>query len=63
MKPKDVVKKMLRAGWKFKAARGAHFQYVHPDHPEKGKVTVSMHDADMLRETLARIQKQTGLKF
>lgn len=63
MKPKDVIKKMEKEGWVLKKVKGSHHQFIHPDNPEKGKVTVARHDTDILPDTLARIKKQTGLDF
>ncbi|UQZ90710.1 hypothetical protein C4J81_16465 [Deltaproteobacteria bacterium Smac51] len=63
MKAKDVIKKMKKEGWILKKVDGSHHQFIHPDHPEKGKVTVPLHNTDILKDTLARIKKQTGLDF
>lgn len=63
MKPKELIKILLKAGWEQKGAEGAHCHFILPGHPEKGKITVAMHNKDLKRKTLADIKKQSGLGF
>ena len=53
---KEVKRFMMENGWVVKEVEGSHFQMVHPDRPELGKVTVSVHGCrDLHPDTLARI--------
>ena len=61
---KEVKRIMMENGWVVKEVEGSHFQMVHPECPELGKVTVSVHgNKDLHPDTFARIKRQTGLKF
>ena len=61
---KEVKRIMMKNGWVVKNVEGGHFQMIHPDHPERGKVTVSVHgNKDLEPRTFASIKRQTGLKF
>lgn len=61
MTPKEIVKRLKADGWQKLRSEGSHVQYAHPTKP--GRVTVSMHPGDMHPKTLARIEKQSGLKL
>ena len=63
MTAKEVIRILEANGWQRKKAPGGHQYYIHPDHPEKGKVTVPGHGGDMKRKTLRSIARQTGLRF
>lgn len=63
MTAKEVIRILEANGWQRKKAPGGHQYYIHPDHPEKGKVTVAGHSGDLKRKTLMSIARQTGLKF
>ena len=63
MKAKDLIKIMKKAGWVLKEIEASHHNYIHPDHPELGKVTVPVHGGDLKPKTFASIKRQTGLKF
>jgi predicted RNase H-like HicB family nuclease/predicted RNA binding protein YcfA (HicA-like mRNA interferase family) len=43
MKVRDVVKAMEKDGWLLDRTRGDHRQYIHPNRPEAGTVTVPGH--------------------
>ncbi len=57
----EVIRILRRDGWKLKAVKGDHYQYVHPT--KKGKVTVPHPKKDIPIRTLKNIEKQAGLKF
>jgi predicted RNA binding protein YcfA (HicA-like mRNA interferase family) len=64
MKAKEVIRVLEHHGWqRKKSSGGGHLAYVHPDHPEFGKVIVPFHGGDLDRKTLASIARQTGLTF
>lgn len=60
MKFKEVEKLLLNDGWFFKAAKGSHYQYIHPS--KTGKVTVPYHKGDLDPRTVKSILKQAGLQ-
>lgn len=60
MKFKEVEKLLLEDGWKFKGAKGSHYQYIHPN--KKGKVTVPRHNGDLNIKTVKTILKQAGIE-
>ncbi len=60
MKLRDIEKLILADGWKFKNAKGSHYQYVHPQKP--GKVTIPCHSGDIAPIIVKSILKQAGLK-
>ena len=57
----EVIRILRRDGWKLKAVKGDHYQYVHPT--KKGKVTGPHPKKDIPIRTLKNIEKQAGLKF
>ena len=63
MTAKEVIRILERNGWRRKKSSGGHLAFIHPDHPEKGKVTVPFHGGDMDRKTLDSIARQVGLTF
>lgn len=58
MKAGDVIRKLHEDGWRLKAQKGSHAQFVHPVKP--GKVTVPMHGGDLAVGTLRSIYRQAG---
>ena len=61
---KEVKRIMMDNGWIVDTSEGSHFQMIHPDHPELGKVTVPVHgNQDLPVGTFGSIKRQTGLKF
>ncbi|MGN0711166.1 MAG: type II toxin-antitoxin system HicA family toxin [Anaerovoracaceae bacterium] len=60
VKPREMEKIILAAGWKFKSQVGSHKQYTHPELP--GKVTIPFHCKDISKGTENCILKQAGLK-
>ena len=60
VKPKDLERQILAAGWTFKSQEGSHRHYVHPVKP--GKVTIPFHCKDIPKGTERSILKQAGIK-
>lgn len=59
MKPREMEKRILADGWKFKSQVGSHRQYVHPS--KTGKVTIPFHGKELPRITEISILKRAGL--
>ena len=59
MKFREIEKILLKDGWVFKSAKGAHYQYSHPIKP--GKITVPRHSGDIAPVIVKVILKQAGL--
>ena len=59
MKFRELEKIILADGWKYKNAKGSHYQYVHPTKP--GKVTIPKHTGDISLKIVKEIFKQIGL--
>lgn len=62
MTAKEIVKRLKAAGWIKLRSDGSHIQFGHPDKPG-ARVTVAMHGGDVHPKTLARIERQSGLKL
>lgn len=60
MKFREIEKIVLDDGWRFKCARGSHYQYIHP--VKKGKVTIPRHNKDLDIKTVKAILKQAGIE-
>lgn len=60
MKFREIEKILLNDGWKFKGAKGSHYQYIHTSKP--GKVTVPFHSGDIPAIIIKSILRQAGLK-
>lgn len=60
MKFREIERIILDDGWKFKRARGSHYQYIHP--VKTGKVTIPNHPGDLDIKTVNSILKQAGIK-
>lgn len=56
-----IIKKLLQDGWREVGCKGSHHQFVHP--VKKGRVTVVHPKKDVPVQTLASIEKQSGLKL
>jgi predicted RNA binding protein YcfA (HicA-like mRNA interferase family) len=59
MRFRELEQILLSDGWKFKNAKGSHYQYVHP--VKSGKVTVPNHPGDIAPIIVRAILKQAGL--
>ncbi len=63
MKVRDVIRALEEDGWVLDRTRGDHRQYVNPEKPQSGTVTVPGHPGDDLPVgTLNSILKKAGLK-
>ena len=60
MKFQEIERIILNDGWKLKAVRGSHHQYIHASKP--GKVTIPYHKGDIAPVIIKSILKQAGLK-
>jgi predicted RNA binding protein YcfA (HicA-like mRNA interferase family) len=56
----QLIKRMLKAGWTLRGAKGSHHVYTHPDRP--GHVTVPHPKKDLGTGLLRQLLKQTGLE-
>jgi predicted RNA binding protein YcfA (HicA-like mRNA interferase family) len=61
MKGRDVIKRLLAAGWVEVRQSGSHKQFRHPE--RSGTVTVPHPKSDMTIGALKSIEKQSGLKL
>jgi len=61
VRSRDVIKALLRDGWKEVAQKGSHKQFKHPTKP--GRVTVVHPDRDIPIGTLKSIERRSGLKL
>jgi predicted RNA binding protein YcfA (HicA-like mRNA interferase family) len=55
----QLIKRMLKAGWVLRGAKGSHHVYVHPERP--GHVTVPHPRKDLGIGLARNLLKQTGL--
>lgn len=60
LKPKEMEKRLLAAGWQLKSQNGSHRHYTHPLKP--GKVTIPFHCKDLSKFVENSIMKQAGLR-
>ena len=60
MKFQEIERIILKDGWKLKAVKGSHYQYIHSSKP--GKVTIPYHAGDIAPVIIKSILKQAGLK-
>lgn len=60
MRFREVEKILLEDGWRFKCAKGSHYQYIHSY--KKGKVTIPRHNGDLDIKTVKTILKQAGIE-
>jgi predicted RNA binding protein YcfA (HicA-like mRNA interferase family) len=57
---RDVIRALVRAGFKESRTSGSHCRLVHATDPAR-KLTVSVHSGDLKRGTLRAIVAQAGL--
>lgn len=58
MNSRDVIRRLIRDGWRLVRTKGSHRQYKHPTRP--GLVTVPHPKHDLPQGTLRNIFKQAG---
>jgi len=56
MNSKQVIKKLVAAGWYLSRIKGSHHQFKHPT--KSGLVTVKHPDGDIPKGTIHSIEKQ-----
>ena len=59
LKPKDVLRVLIRAGFFIHHTTGSHHVLKHPDQPAR-RVTLAWHNKDLKRRTLKSIVEQSG---
>jgi predicted RNA binding protein YcfA (HicA-like mRNA interferase family) len=59
MTSSQLIKKMLKAGWVLRAAKGSHHIYTHPDRP--GHISVPHPKKDLGTGLLNKLLKQADL--
>jgi predicted RNA binding protein YcfA (HicA-like mRNA interferase family) len=59
MKFQEIERVVKKDGWKLKAVKGSHYQYVHVS--KSGKVTIPYHSGDIASVIIKSILKQAGL--
>ena len=59
LKPKDVLRVLIRAGFFIHHTTGSHHVLKHPDRPVP-RVTFAWHNKDLKRRTLKSIIEQSG---
>ena len=59
LKPKEVIRALLRAGFFIHHISGSHYILKHPAGPGL-RVTVPYHNKELKRKTLASIIEQAG---
>jgi predicted RNA binding protein YcfA (HicA-like mRNA interferase family) len=60
LKPRDVIRALLRAGYTIERIKGSHHHLRRPGAP-KTMITVALHSGDIKPGTLRAIIGQTGL--
>ena len=60
MTSREIIGMLDKDGWRLKAIKGDHHQFVHPRKP--GKVTVPHPAKDLKRGTVNSILRQAKLK-
>ena len=58
LRPREVIRKLERAGFTFRRQKGGHARYIHPD---GRKVTVPIHPRDISVPVLHSILHQARL--
>jgi predicted RNA binding protein YcfA (HicA-like mRNA interferase family) len=61
MESREVIRRLMEAGWELRKVRGSHHHFLHPTRP--GKVTVPHPVKDMKIGTLKAIEKQSGVRL
>ena len=60
LKPREVVRALVKAGFYIHEQQGSHVQLKHPDKP--GRVTVPYHQGfDLPKQIIRSILRQAGL--
>ncbi len=60
MNSADLIKRLKRAGWVLRGAKGSHHIYIHPD--KGGPLSVPHPKKDLGAGLLHKLIKQAGLK-
>ena len=60
VKPRAVLRALLRAGFYIDRVTGSHYILRHPDRSDL-RITVPLHNRDLKRKTLATIIAQAGM--
>lgn len=60
MDSRELIKRLVRDGWKLVRTKGSHHQYKHPTKP--GLVTVPHPKRDLPVKTVRSILRQAGLE-
>ncbi len=60
MNSADLIKRLKRAGWVLRGAKGSHHIYIHPD--KGGHLSVPHPKKDLGAGLLHKLIKQAGLK-
>lgn len=60
MNSREIIRVLEADGWRLKAIKGDHHQFVHSEKP--GKVTVPHPARDLKKGTVNSIFRQAGLK-
>jgi predicted RNA binding protein YcfA (HicA-like mRNA interferase family) len=55
----EIERIVKNDGWKLKAIKGSHYQYVHAS--KNGKVTIPHHSGDIAPVIIKSILKQAGI--
>ncbi|WP_184266696.1 type II toxin-antitoxin system HicA family toxin [Novispirillum itersonii] len=61
MNSREILKRLLQAGWYKVGQTGSHIQLKHPTRP--GKVTVPHPKMEIRIGTLRSIEKQSGVRL
>jgi len=59
MKFLEIEKVIKKDGWKLKAVKGSHYQYIHAS--KRGKVTIPYHTGDIAPVIIKSILKQAEI--
>ncbi|TSC57354.1 MAG: YcfA family protein [Parcubacteria group bacterium Greene0416_79] len=59
LKATEIIRTLLKAGFKIIRSRGSHYRFEHP--VTKRRATVSFHGGDVPKKTLCSILNQAGL--
>jgi predicted RNA binding protein YcfA (HicA-like mRNA interferase family) len=60
MNSSELIKRMAKAGWMLRGAKGSHHVYTHPERP--GHISVPHPRKDLGTGLLHKLMKQAGLK-
>jgi predicted RNA binding protein YcfA (HicA-like mRNA interferase family) len=59
MKFQEIERIIKKDGWKLKAVKGSHYQYIHAS--KIGKVTIPYHSGEIAPVIINSILKQAGI--